>query len=293
MKRGIEIFLKGMCMGSADIIPGVSGGTVALILGIYEELVFSIKSVDLRAIPYAILGLFYKEYREKTVATLKSIRWRFLIPLVTGIASAFFLIANVIDFLISLYRSFIYSFFTGLIVASAFIIILRTERFKLHYLLFIIVGVLSASIILGFTQITLNHSLPVIFLSGVVAACAMILPGISGAFMMVFLGQYEYMLSALKDINMVLIITYLLGAVLGVVSFSHFLSKLIKDYKGETLSFLTGLMLGGLRGSLQNINPEDSPIMIAIFLLAGLSLVIVVEYLGRMRNGSRTGKTGK
>lgn len=273
--RSLRLFLKGLCMGSADIIPGISGGTVALILGIYEELILSIKSIDLRIIPYSLFALFKRDYRDKVKKMFLSIRFDFLIPLVIGISVAFLLLAGLIDELLKHHRSLIYSFFLGLILSSAFILYLKNGKPKPVYLMHVFSGMVLAYIFLSFTTIYLDHSLPVIFASGIVSICAMILPGISGAFIMVLLGQYEYMLSSLKSMYLPPLITYIIGAFIGVVAFSHFLSKLLKKYRKGVLSFLVGLMIGGLRIPLNEIETVDTYTILCF--LTGLALVISVE----------------
>ena len=291
--RGLKLFLKGLCMGSADIIPGISGGTIALILGIYEELVFSIKSIDLRIVPYGFAAIFKKEYRKKIKELFLSIRFDFLVPLLIGIITAFLLLARVISELLLYYRSMIYSFFTGLILASAIVILLRVKRFKPVYLIHLLAGVSSAYLFLSSTGIYLNHSLPVIFLSGVVSICAMILPGISGAFIMVFLGQYEYMITALRNLYLPPLVTYVVGAFIGIVSFSHILSVLLKKYRGAVLFFLVGLMIGGLKVPVSKV--ESINLFTISCFMVGLLLVIFIEAFAVRRNGdgSRADKAGK
>ncbi len=291
--KTVELFLKGLCMGSADIIPGISGGTVALILGIYEELIYSIKTVDLRVIPYAFFAIFRKDYREKLKKILLSIRFDFLVPLVIGIATAFMLLSRIISNLIANYRSLVYSFFFGLILASAIIVYMRIGKFKPVNLLLVLAGLISAYLFLSATGLHLNHSLPVIFLSGILSLCAMILPGISGAFVMVFLNQYEYMLAALKSFCLPPIIVYLIGAFFGVIGFSHLLSKLLRKSRDAVLSFLVGLMLGGLKAPVSRIETID--ISTVTCFIIGLVLVISVEIYAsrRNRNGSGVDKTGK
>ena len=279
--RSLRLFLKGLCMGSADIIPGISGGTIALILGIYEELVFSIKSIDLKIIPYSFAAIFRKEYRKKVKELFLSIRFDFLVPLLIGIIIAFLLLARIISELLLHYRPLIYSFFLGLILASAVVVYLRIGKFKLMYILHLSIGVISAYLFLSSTGIYLNHSLPVIFLSGVVSICAMILPGISGAFIMVFLGQYEYMITALKNFYLPPLVTYVVGAFIGIIAFSHVLSRLLKKYRNAVLSFLVGLMIGGLKVPVSKVGSINL-FTISCFMV-GLFLVIFVEIYASRR----------
>ncbi|HHF58805.1 MAG TPA: DUF368 domain-containing protein [Thermoplasmatales archaeon] len=285
-EKTLGLFFKGLCMGSADIIPGISGGTVALILGIYEELIHSIKTVDLRVIPYAFFAIFRRDYREGFKKIFLSIRFDFLVPLVTGIATAFILLSRIINNLLINYRSLVYSFFLGLILASAVIVYMRIGKFKPINLFFILAGLVSAYLFLSSTGLYLDHSLPVIFISGILSICAMILPGISGAFIMVFLNQYEYMIAAIKSFYLPPIITYLVGAFFGIIAFSHLLSKLLKKARDAVLSFLVGLMLGGLKIPISRIEAID--ISTVTPFLIGLTLVISVEIYANRRNRAWT-----
>ncbi len=285
-EKTLGLFFKGLCMGSADIIPGISGGTVALILGIYEELIHSIKTVDLRVIPYAFFAIFRRDYREEFKKIFLSIRFDFLVPLVTGIATAFILLSRIINNLLINYRSLVYSFFLGLILASAVIVYMRIGKFKSINLFFILAGLVSAYLFLSSTGLYLDHSLPVIFISGILSICAMILPGISGAFIMVFLNQYEYMIAAIKSFYLPPIITYLVGAFFGIIAFSHLLSKLLKKSRDAVLSFLVGLMLGGLKIPISRIEAID--ISTVTPFLIGLTLVISVEIYANRRNRAWT-----
>ncbi|HEX17160.1 MAG TPA: DUF368 domain-containing protein [Thermoplasmatales archaeon] len=279
--RGLKLFLKGLCMGSADIIPGISGGTIALILGIYEELVFSIRSIDLRIIPYSLMAILKSGYRRKVKEMFRSIRFDFLLPLLLGIITAFMILVRIISEILTIYRSQVYSFFLGLILSSALIIYLRMGKGKVKHLPLLVAGIVSAYLFLDLTGINLDHSLPVIFLSGVASICAMILPGISGAYILLFLGQYEYMIHALKNLNIPPLITYLAGAFLGIIAFSHVLSRLMKRYRKGVLSFLVGLMIGGLRSPISKIDGIN--VYTAIPFILALLLVISIELLARRR----------
>lgn len=241
-KELILIFLRGMLMGFADIIPGVSGGTIALITGIYERLTKSISNLKPDLL-FPLLNRDFKKFQKK----LKGADIFFLAVLIFGIATSFILMSNILSYLLSDYGSLAYSFFFGLIISSAAIIYLRTDGINPKNIFFLLAGAILSYFIVGFAHLSLDHSLPVLFFSGTLALCAMILPGISGAFLLLILNQYEYLLYALKSLNLVEISTFLLGGILGLLAFSRILNALLSKYKSIVLSFLIGLMLGSLR----------------------------------------------
>ena len=282
------LFLKGLLMGSADIIPGISGGTIALITGIYDKLVFSIKSIDPRFLIYPFLSLYDKKYIVKTKQSFLSIDFYFLVPLILGIGIAFLILAHIIHFLIAIYSVYVYAFFIGLIFSSAIVLYLRMEEKKLFYLLPLVLGIISSYLFLSLSRIQLNHSLPMIFVSGIISICAMILPGISGAFIMLLLGQYDYMLNAIRSFYLSPIIIYLIGAVIGILTFSHVLSFLIRRYRSITLSFLIGVMIGGLKRPVDGLIRYPPSIFMFLFIIIGVIMVFGVEYLWDVkRDGCR------
>jgi putative membrane protein len=269
-------------MGSADIIPGVSGGTVALITGIYERLISAIKSIDFKFIVYGIRGLVDTEYRVKAKENLSRIDVMFLFPLIVGVAVAFLLLANVIGFFLESYPTYTYAFFFGLILSSSFFVYKSSQNtLKVTSLIFIASGVLSGYILVGVEAIQTEHSLLIIFFSGVITFCAMILPGLSGAFILLVLGQYDFMLGVLRGLtrlewsNVSFAFAYVLGGVVGLLGFSRALSFLIKHYRVATLSFILGLMVGALRkpGEYIMSNPEN----IGYTILAALGGVVIVS----------------
>ena len=194
---------KGCAMGMADVVPGVSGGTIAFISGIYEELIESIKSVNGTAL--RLLGtLRLKEF-------WRHVNGRFLLPVLIGIGIAIFSLARLMTYLLTHHPIAIWSFFFGLIVASALLV---ARQF--------------------------------IMLSGAIAICAMILPGISGAFILLLLGKYQFIMQAVGDLNIPVIVIFVVGAVAGIISFSHLLSWLLKHWHDVTVAVLMGFMVGSL-----------------------------------------------
>ncbi len=245
-------------MGTADIIPGVSGGTIALITGIYERLIFGIRNIDIR--------------------NLRSIDLKFFIPLLSGITVAFLTLSGIIEFFLDSFTAPTYAFFFGLILASACVVYKHVDKLSSVNLLFSILGFLFAFLFVGLDILRINHSPPVIFFSGAVAICAMVLPGISGAFILFFLNQYGYMLRALNNLQFLDIFTFISGALLGILSFSRILSFFLERYKSFTMSFLVGLMLGALRMPLQDIlRSMNSFLPVFISGLIGFFIVFILE----------------
>ncbi len=276
-------------MGAADIVPGVSGGTVALITGIYERLINAIKSVNLLFVPYFFRGFIDRKYFKKSKENFQGIDFKLLLPLVAGIAIAFLLLANIIGPLRENYPTYMSAFFFGLIMSSSLLVFISIKipfNFKtiIQTIFFIFIGILAGYFIVGLVSIQTNHSLLVIFFSGMITICAMILPGISGAFILWFLGQYDFMLGVLRKMTSLdfsgfsYTLAYILGGVFGILIFSRILSYFIKHYKYVTFSFLLGLMLGALRkpGELVINNPEN----IAITLVSAVAGVLIVSIFG-------------
>jgi len=281
----LVLFGKGFCMGSADIIPGVSGGTVALITGIYEPLIDAIKSVNLLFIPYFFRGFVTRSYFTKAKENICAIDFRFLIPLAVGIAAAFLLIANLIGLFLEGYPTYTYAFFFGLILSSSFFVYRLLPKITLSVPVFILLGALSGFIIVGLEAIQAHHSLPILFLSGVITFCAMILPGISGAFILLLLGQYSFLLQVLRGFTqmdmsgLASALSYVCGGLVGLLVLSRVLSYLIKEYRIATLSFLLGLMIGALRkpGELIWSSPQNG--MLTLFSAAlGFCIVVLFGY---------------
>jgi putative membrane protein len=272
-------------MGAADIIPGVSGGTVALITGIYERLIDAIKSVNLLFVPYFFRGFVDRKYFTKAKENFQGIDFKLLLPLVAGIAVAFLLIANAIGPLFDNYPTYTYALFFGLILSSSFFVYTSVGKINIGAPVFVLLGFLAGFFIVGLEAIQATHTLPVLFFSGVITICAMILPGISGAFILLLLGQYKFMLDILRGFTSLdfsglsYALSYIAGGVVGILVLSRVLSYLIKNYRIATLSFLLGLMLGALRkpGEIIMNNPENIAITV-VFAAAGVLIVSLFGY---------------
>ncbi|WP_455496604.1 DUF368 domain-containing protein [Coprobacter sp.] len=238
IKEYVVLTLKGMGMGAADVVPGVSGGTIAFIVGIYEELINSIKSVDFKT-----LKLFFTL---KWGSFWKSINGNFLFSVLFGILISVFSLAKLITFLLDNYPVLVWAFFFGLVIASTYFVSKRIEIWDWKRWLSFIIGALMAYYITVATPSQTPETLPFIFLCGAIAICAMILPGISGSFILLLLGKYEFIMNAVKSLDITIIIVFACGAAIGLVLFSNVLSFLLRKFHDITIALLTGFMLGSL-----------------------------------------------
>jgi putative membrane protein len=275
LKEPLVIFLKGLFMGTADIIPGVSGGTIALITGIYERLVHAISSIDLR-----FISRFIKRDFDGAKKNIRNIDFQLFIPLLIGIALAIILMSRVMDYFLQNFEASTYAFFFGLILASAVLLYPKIEGLSLKILLFSAAGFLFGFFLAGLDPLqtgdSLSIPLPIVFLSGMIAICAMILPGISGAFILLFLGMYDYMIDVLKNFQFLEIFIFIIGALIGILAFSRVLNYILRKYKSYTLAFLIGLMLGALRLLYENIESSiDSIWPVVISGLLGFFIILV------------------
>ncbi|MDL5049249.1 DUF368 domain-containing protein [Oscillatoria amoena NRMC-F 0135] len=241
MRRPVDymlIYLKGLSMGAADVIPGVSGGTVALITGIYTELINSIKSIDMDA-ARLIRQVRFAEFWRK-------INGNFLATLLAGILTSLLVLAGVMNYLLKNEPILIWSFFFGLILISAPLVMREIKIKKPGIIISFILGVAIAYLITELTPTESPDALWFIFFAGMLAICAMILPGISGAFILLLLGKYQFMVNALLELNVLIIFVFALGCVVGILSFSRLLSWILLHYHGVTVALLAGFMLGSL-----------------------------------------------
>lgn len=238
VKDYLFISLKGMGMGAADVVPGVSGGTIAFITGIYEELIDSLKAINGSAVKL-LLQLKIKDFWQ-------AINGNFLLALVSGIFISFLSLAKLIKYFLNEQPILIWSFFFGLIVASAIVIAKKITEWKLQTILALLFGIGIAYMVTVVTPAETPSSYWFLFLSGALAICAMILPGISGAFILLLLGKYEYILNAISSFKLDVIAVVGCGAVVGLLSFSNLLSWLLKKYHNMTIGLLSGFMIGSL-----------------------------------------------
>lgn len=265
-------------MGSADIVPGVSGGTIALITGIYGHLVEAISKIRFAFIKPLIKG----DINGFINGIFEEIDFKFFIPLVLGIGIAFLTLAKVVTYCMEFHTALTYAFFLGLIIASAVILFKKLDQINLKNILFALIGCVLTFIFVSLNPIAANHSLPIIFLSGLIAICAMILPGISGSFLLLLLGQYEYMLNALHNFQITDIIVFVVGAVIGILGFSKILNFLLKNHEEVTMAFLIGVMIGSLKvPSMEIINAAGISFAglfpCLIVAVIGFAIIIILE----------------
>ncbi len=230
---------KGFCMGAADVVPGVSGGTMAFILGIYEELIDAIRSFDLESL-HLILSAKLKAFMEHT-------RWRFLLALGCGILLAVFSLSKALAWLLQNQPVLIWSFFLGLILASVVTVSRRVESWGWLTWLSLSAGLVGIYLLVGLVPGATPDAYWFLFVSGAVAICAMILPGISGSFILVLMGKYQYILEAVNNRDLLVLAVVAAGACIGLAAFSRLLGWLLSRYHDYMVAFLTGLMLGSLR----------------------------------------------
>lgn len=241
MKKDFFTFLKGVAMGTVDIIPGVSGGTMALILKIYDKIIDQLQKINLVLLKNFLRGRFQLVFAQ--------IDLRFLLALILGIGTAIMSLAHIISWGLEKYPIYLFSLFFGLIIASSILLIPR-KNIKGASIIFLILGFIIAWIITSLTSANTPENYAFIFLSGSIAICAMILPGISGSFVLLLLGKYEFILNTIKNPfilnNLIIIIIFILGCIIGLLAFSRLLNFLLKKYYTPTLMLLIGFMLGSL-----------------------------------------------
>ena len=240
LKDYVGLVASGFAMGASTVGPGVSGGTMALILGIYEELIDSIRGV---ANPDAIKLLL----RLKVKQALELLPWKFLLSVAVGILVAVFTLVHFLEWMLNEYPVLLWSFFFGLVAASILTVSRRVQRWGIVPIVGGVVGGIATYLVVGLIPLETPNEPWFLFLSGAVAICAMVLPGISGAFILVLLGKYQYVLSAVTNREYLTVGLVAAGAVVGIVTFAQILSRLLKRYPDTTISFLTGMMLGSLR----------------------------------------------
>lgn len=231
--------LKGIAMGAANVIPGVSGGTIALITGIFERLIHAIKSFNIIAIKLLFKGRF-REFVDYTDL-------KFLLSIFVGVLIAIITLARLFDFLFENYPAYIWAYFFGLVLASVYFVGRRIDKWTVSVIITFIVGAAIAIIISVLTPASENRNFFYIILCGIASICSMILPGLSGSFILVLMGNYQLIaIDAINEANFHVLFPLMIGAVIGLLSFSHFLSWIFKKYKNETISILTGFILGSV-----------------------------------------------
>jgi putative membrane protein len=299
----VSVAAKGILMGAADAVPGVSGGTIAFITGIYEELIYSLKQCGVSALRVL--------FREGIKSTWQHINAGFLLALFSGIIISILSISGVVLYLLANYPILLWSFFFGLILAAVWSVIRHIDRWQTDVIVAFLVGTLSAFFITTISPTTIETTPFIVFLSGMIAICAMILPGISGSFILLLLGMYAPMLTAVKELQLITLCIFAGGCVAGLLSFSHVLSWMFQHYKTMTLSLLGGFMLGSLNKvwpwkqtmesvidrhgkevplvqnnilphTFETLNTQPAYMWSAILLMVlGLGMVVILEKIGQ------------
>lgn len=290
------LVLRGMGMGAADVVPGVSGGTIAFITGIYEELVFSIKSINLEALKLFFTG--------KWKSFWKQINGNFLLAVFAGIFISVLSLAKALEYLLEHQPILIWAFFFGLILASSYVVSRKITKWEYPKIVALVGGIGIAFYITSVTPTTTTDSAWFVIVSGAFASCAMILPGISGSFILLLLGKYEFALHAVNE--RIILDLFLLGsgALVGLVLFANLLSWLLKKYHDVTIAVLVGFMIGSLNkiwpwketletilvdGELKPLveknilptlsNADDRFWMALLLAAAGIALILLIELI--------------
>jgi Predicted membrane protein len=309
-KDYVLITLKGLAMGAVEVVPGVSSGTIALITGIYEELLLTIKNF-----PIAVKDLLKNKFDLKLF--WKNMNGNFLLALFLGMGVGVLSLAKLTKHMLEQYPVPMWAFFFGLVLASVWFVLREVKKWKSAYFSLFAVGVIIGFLITTLSSAETPESLWFIFLSGAIAICAMMLPGISGSFILLILGKYQYLLTALTEGNIPVILTFISGALIGIILFSHFLSWLLKSYHAITIFFLGGVMFGSLNkiwpwkkvvetavkpsGEVvpiveQNILPttyteltgEPSQVLYAIIMfIVGFSIIFIIDNIAQRIKAKR------
>lgn len=308
MNKYLMVGLKGCAMGMADVVPGVSGGTIAFISGIYEELLNSIKSIDLEALKMLFTGRFR--------ALWEKINGKFLFSLIAGIGVAILSMARLMTYMLENHPTITWSFFFGLIIASALMVAREVNRWGVVPIITMIVGAVLSYWITVVSPASTPNDWWFVMLSGAIAICAMILPGISGAFILLLMGKYAYIMEAVTELNIGVLVLFAVGAVAGIVSFSHVLSWLLAKWHDATVTLLMGFMIGSLnkvwpwKQTLEtyldshgveqplvqaNVSPaqfevlggESHLVLAIVSCVLGFALIYIIELIGKH---SRAGK---
>lgn len=304
MKDKLILFLKGIAMGAADVIPGVSGGTIAFIAGIYERLINALSSIDL-----SLIQLLRKE---GFLAIWKKVDGLFLLVLLSGIGSSILSLAKLVTYLLEFHPIPLWSFFLGLIIASVVVVQRQMKQVKWIHLIPFIVGIAFAWWITTLVPAQTTNALWFVFLSGAIAICAMILPGISGSFILVVLGKYQYILQSLHELRIDVILVFMAGCLIGLLSFVRLVKWLFSRYHDLSIAVLGGFMVGSLNKvwpwkiTLESAQIEDKIVPLVqenvspfafealtgapaeivsamISAAVGLALILVLEYVGQRR----------
>lgn len=305
MKKYVILILKGFSMGAANVIPGVSGGTIALITGIYEELIDSLKAFNIQALKALLKGEF------KTF--ISYVNLKFLSAVFFGTALSIISLARVLEYFFKQNEQMVWSFFFGLIIASIYYVAKMINSWNISSLVFLLIGITFATSLAFLKPLSENSSSYYLFICGIVSVASMILPGLSGSYVLILMGNYHLiMLHSVSDpfSNLNILFPVILGSIIGFLTLSHSISYVLKKHYDSTISLLTGFIVGSLliiwpwkvpletilgrNGDLKVISynwilPDFSAIeniYCFILILAGIAVVFLIEFLGKMNNSS-------
>ncbi len=295
MKINPWLILKGAAMGAADVIPGVSGGTIAFMTGIYNQLIESLKSIDHKSIATLMKG--------DIKGFWKAINGNFLLQVFSGILFSIFTLARLMQYLLINHPIPLWSFFFGLIAWSAILILKDVKEWGISCYLTLFAGIATAAYISLVSPAETTTGWWFIYITGVIAICAMILPGISGSFILLLMGKYAFMMQAIKEFNIPVMLIFIAGAATGLILFSHILSWLLKKHYKQTIILLAGFMTGSLvkvwpwkatseilpqithpvlPGQYQLHTGANPQILHAIIFMAiGAAIIIVIEFAAK------------
>ncbi|MFC7045579.1 DUF368 domain-containing protein [Halobacteriaceae archaeon GCM10025711] len=292
MREWLSIYLKGMFMGASDAVPGVSGGTIALITGIYDRLISAIAAADPRVLA-DLLRPHDAESRSRVAETLVEMDLPFLLTLGAGIATAIVTVARVVSVALAEYPAYTFAFFFGLIAASAIVLYEHVDVTTPRRLAVAAFGFVLAVVVSLAPFAETGHAPLVVFFSGALAVSAMVLPGISGSLILLIIGQYEFMLDALDAFvtnvfgllnggtfqavldSAVVVVTFIAGAVVGLLTITHAIKWAFAHYRSATLTFLVSLMVGALAKPVSEILAETNA-----WTAPTVSLLVVLAVVG-------------
>lgn len=292
--KDIVVGIKGFLMGAANVVPGVSGGTMALITGIYEEIIGALNSVMEPATWKALIHGKFKEF-------WKAIHGRFLIALVIGVAASIFSLAKLIETQLAYHSIQVWAFFFGLIVASAVVMFIGIKDWKLRDILMVIIGLALGVAVCTLSPTETPDDLWFIFICGAISICTMILPGISGSFILVIMSKYDYIMSAISELNIPVLVVFALGCAVGILAFAKFLHWLLARWQKQTMLVLLGFVLGSLvkvwpwanteaifeaqllRGDHADLIDMQIPSAI-IWCILGIGIIAVIERISKKKH---------
>ena len=300
MKADLSLFAKGVAMGAANVIPGVSGGTIALITGIYERLINALKSGDITSVKLLLSGKFSDFWQR--------IDGRWLSILIAGVAISIVTLAKLFEYLLQHHEQLTMAFFFGLILVSIWYVAKRIEHWKPSVWIALAIGASVAILIATLAPASENASFAYVFLCGVIAISSMILPGLSGSFVLIIMGNYALVLGAISTFSLSILLPMALGCIVGLIVFSHVLAWVFKHYQDHTLALMTGFVVGSLvviwpwkNAIVEQVTRVGKPpkevivsydwlmpslsapgtwIAIALMLAGGISIALMEKYAG-------------